>query len=338
MTDPNPLGLSDQEKGGAFFLYGDDGFRKEEAARELVDWHLDSATRDFNFDPLRGSEVSIEALASVLATPPMMAEWRVVILRGVEALATSPRAREALLKVVGNPPPGLALVMLASIPSGSTAKFYSELKKKSKSVEFPEVESIDVPGWLVAWASSRHGLVMEEDAARGLGAAVGTDLGVLAREVEKLANMVDEGEAITLEVVKRSGTHIPTQDRWEWLDMVAGRNFARALETLPTLLGQGESGVYLSMGLATHFLRLGLAKSGGQRALEEALGGMKPGTRRWVAQKHADQAKRWSGEGLERALFGLRRVDRVLKSTSLPEEHVLEEWLLTLMASEGRDP
>jgi DNA polymerase-3 subunit delta len=333
MTDPNPLGLSDQEKGGAFFLYGDDGFRKEEAARGLIDWHLDPATRDFNFDPLRGSEVSVEAMASVLATPPMMAEWRVVVLRGVEALAPSPRAREALLEIVGEPPPGLALVMLASIPSGSTAKFYSELKKKSKSVEFPEVEPNDVPGWLVAWASSMHGLEMEEDAARALGAALGTDLGVLAREVEKLANMVEEGEAVTLEVVRRSGTHILTQDRWEWLDMVANRNFTGALENLPTLLGQGESGVYLSMGLATHFLRLGLAKSGGQRALQEALEGMRPGARRWVAQKHAEQARGWSGEALEEALLGLRRVDRVLKSTSLPEEHVLEEWLLTLMVS-----
>ena len=81
MKASNPLGLSDQDKGGAFFLHGDDSFRKEETARALVEWHLDPATRDFNLDPLRGSEGSVETLASVLATPPMMAEWRVVVLR-----------------------------------------------------------------------------------------------------------------------------------------------------------------------------------------------------------------------------------------------------------------
>jgi DNA polymerase-3 subunit delta len=337
MTTSNPLGLSDQEKGGAFFLFGDDSFRKEETGRALVDWHLDPGTKDFNLDPLRGTEVSVEDLASVLATPPMMAEWRVVILREVEGLAPSPKARTALLKTVEKPPPGLALIMLASVPSGSKAKFYGELKRKARSVEFPEVGPNDVPGWLVAWVSSRHGVEMKEDAARALGGAVGTDLGVLAQEVEKLSSMVDEGEPITVEVVRRSGMSIPTQDRWEWFDLVGTRNFEKAMRTLPVLLGQGESGVYLSMGLATHLLRLGLVRTGGQRALEETLVTMAPRARSWVAQKHHRQAKGWSEAGLQRALIGLRRMDRLLKSSALSEAHVLEEWLLNLMAQEGRE-
>jgi DNA polymerase-3 subunit delta len=331
MKASNPLGLSDREKGGAFFLHGDDAFRKEETARALVEWHLDPATRDFNFDPLRGSEGSIESLASVLATPPMMAEWRVVILREVEGLAPSPRAREVLLEAVETPPPGLALIMLASIPSGSKAKFYTELKRKARSVEFPEVGPNDVPGWLVAWASSRHGAEMTEEAARALGGAVGTELGILAQEVEKLVSMVEEGEPITLEAVRRSGTHIPAQDRWEWIDLVGNREFTKALEGLPILVGQGESGVYLSMGIATHLLRLGIARSGGQRALEEAL----PPHQKWLSRRLIKQANNWSLAALQGALKSLRRVDRILKSSPLPEEHVLEEWLLNLMAGEG---
>jgi DNA polymerase III delta subunit len=113
MTSVGPLGLQEKEKGGVFYLFGDDAFRKEEEARALVDWHLDPGTRDFNYDPLRGSEVSVENLASILATPPMMAEWRVVLLREVEALASSPPAREARLDVVKSPPPGRALILVA---------------------------------------------------------------------------------------------------------------------------------------------------------------------------------------------------------------------------------
>ena len=75
-------------KGGVFFLHGDDEFRKDEAVRVIVDAHLDPATRDFNLDMLRASEVDGERLASVLATPPLMAEWRVVVVRDVEAVAS----------------------------------------------------------------------------------------------------------------------------------------------------------------------------------------------------------------------------------------------------------
>jgi len=326
---PSVLG---REKGGAFFLYGDDAFRKEEVGRSLVEAHLDPGTRDFNFDPLRGSEVDAEGLASVLATPPMMAEWRVVFLREVEALAPSPRAREALLEVAKKPPPGLALIMLASIPGGSKARFYSELIRASRSMEFHEIGANDVPGWLLDRAASRHGVQMKEDAARALAAAVGTDLGVLSQEVEKLASLVGDGGTITLDSVKAAGTHIPTQDPWKWMDLVGNREFEKALAALPVLFGQGETGVLLVMGLSTHLLRLGLLRSAGERALDESLPARQRG---WLTGKLAQQAYRWPAIELQDALHGLKRVDRILKSSSLLGDQLLEEWLLARMMEDS---
>lgn len=335
MSGSNPLGLSDRDKGGAFFLHGDDAFRKEAAARALVGWHVDPGTRDFNFDALRGSEVDVESLASILGTPPMMAEWRVVELREVEGLAASPRAREVLLGVAEKPPPGLALIMLASIPQGSKAKFYRDLIRRAHSVEFPEIQANDVPGWLVEWTRTRHGMEITMDAARALGGGIGTDLGVLAQEMEKLASLVEEGAPITVDVVRRAGTHIPTQDRWEWMDLVGNREFDRALHALPLLMAQGESGVYLTMGLATHLLRLGVGRAGGQGALDESI---PPNQRGWLTRRLMQQAKRWSVQQLQDALKGLKRVDRILKSSSIPEDQVLEEWLLGQMFDSRREP
>jgi DNA polymerase-3 subunit delta len=327
-----PLGLPDGNKGGAFFLYGDDHFRKEEAGKALVEWHLDPATRDFNFDPLRGSEVDVESMASVLGTPPMMAEWRVVVLREVEGLASSPRAREALLTIVKRPPPGLALVILGTIPSGSKAKFYRDLIRFARAVEFAEIGVNDVPGWLVERARDHHGVEITMDAARALAGGLGTDLGVLVREVEKLASMVERGQAITPALVEKGGTRVPAQDRWEWMDMVGGRDFRKALDALPTLLAQGESAVYLTMGLTTHFLRLGVGCTGGRGALEEVL---LPHQRKWLAASLMEQARRWTVTELESAVKGLKRVDRILKSSTLPQEQVLEEWILGHLAREA---
>ena len=98
-------------KGGVFFLHGDDEFRKDEAVRALVEAHVDPATRDFNLDVLRGGEMDAERLASVLATPPLMAEWRVVVVREAQAIAGSPRARAVVEELLERPVPGLALVL-----------------------------------------------------------------------------------------------------------------------------------------------------------------------------------------------------------------------------------
>lgn len=327
----NPLeripGLA-EVRGGAFYLHGDDEFRKEEVARALMEAHLDPATRDFNMDMLRGTEVDSETLASVLGTPPMMAEWRVVMIREVEGLASSKRNRDILLKTVESPPPGLALVLSCTVPSRSKAKFYKELRKAARDVEFKALSPADVPGWLMERAEKVHEMQMDVEAARALGAAIGTNLGMLAREMEKLADFVGERATVTVEDVKAAGTELPSQDRWSWFDMVGEKRFAEALDALEILFAQGESGVGLVIGLTTHLLRLGVVAEEGTGALQRVL----PSHQRWLAKRLGSQGRRWSGEEIDGALEGLLRVDRLLKASPLPDEHFVEEWLLGLMA------
>lgn len=315
-------------RGGAFYLHGDDEFRKEEAVRALIEAHLDPSTADFNLDPLRGSEVSPETLASVLATPPMMAEWRVVVLREVEGLASSKHARETLLAVAGDPPPGLCLIMSCTVPNGSTAKFYRELARAARAVGFRALSEADVPGWIIARAREVNGVEVDVEAAQGLGAAIGSYLGVLAMELDKLAAFVGERARITLEDVEAAGTSLPEQNRWTWLDLVAERRFEQARLALPVLFGQGESGVGLVIALTSHMLMLGVGVERRGTALAESL----PPRQRWLAKKIGQQARRWTAAEVDRALAGLLDVDRLLKASSHSAEHFLEVWLLGLTA------
>lgn len=326
--------LPEVEPGGVFFLWGEDEFRKDEAARALVELHLEASTRDFNYDPVRGGEVELETLASLLATPPMMAPWRVVLIREAEALAQSARARELITGLLERAPEGLAAILVASIPDGSGAKFYRDLKKGARSIEFPEISANDVPGWLLSRAREHHGIEMEEEAARALAAGVGVDLGVLSQELDKLASLVEEGRTIAVEHIEAAGTRLPEQDRWRWFDLVGERRFSEALSGLGTLLDQGESGVGLAIGLGTHLLRVGVAAQGGRGAVDEILPSH---LRRWLGPKIAGQARGWSVEEVEEALLGLRRVDRLLKSSGLDDALVLEEWLLGLLARSGEE-
>ncbi len=329
MTNPlDEIGLS-KARGGVFYLHGEDEFRKDEAVRALVDAHLDPATSDFNFDPLRGGDVDGEQLASVIATPPMMAEWRVVVVRDVEALASSPKTRQILLDAAGSPPSGLALILSCSVPQGSRAKFYKELAKAAQSVEFAPVSAADVPGWLMARARDAYGLDLDVDAAQALGAAIGANLGVLTMELKKLADFIQtETRTITLADVEAAGTSLPVQDRWRWFDLVGEGRFEQALEGLDVLFAQGESGVGLIIGLTTHLLRLGIVAESGTSALEESL----PPHQKWLARRLGGQGRSWRPIELDAALEGLLRADRLAKSTPVGDRHLLEEWLLTLMA------
>ncbi len=323
----DPLG---EGTGGVFFLHGDDEFRKEEALSGLVAAHVEPSTRDFNLDVLRGSEVDLERLASVLATPPLMASWRVVVLRETEAVASSAPARRLLTETAEDPPPGLVLVLVATLPERSKARFYRDLKASARTAGFPRVNANDVPGWLIDRARVMYGIELDVAAARALGAAVGTNLGVLAKELEKLTAFIGERRRMTRDDVEAAGISLPEQDRWQWFDLVGRRRFREALASLPTLLNQGESGVGLVAGLGTHLLRLGVAVEEGPRGLSELLG-----RQRWLAPKLMPQARGWPRHELVDAILGLRRADQLLKASGLSEETIVEEWLLTRLAVEG---
>jgi DNA polymerase III subunit delta len=311
--------------GGVYFLYGDEEFLKEEAAQSIVAAHLDPATRDFNFDELRGTSVEPETLASVCATPPMLAEWRVVVLRDAQALGTNGKLRSAVETQVHRPQPGLVLILVAQLPDRSKAKVWEQLKKAAKSAEFSGLSAADVPGWLIERAAA-GGKTLEPEAARSLAAAVGTELGVLTQELAKLTGYVGDRGSITLADIADVVGAIPRQNRWDWFDMVGERRFAEARAALHVLLDGPESGVGLVIGLGTHFLRLALAADGGERALGAAL----PPHQRWLAGRVARQARRWTLPALESALDDLLRADRLLKSASLGEHPVMEELLLRM--------
>lgn len=306
------------------FLHGEEEFLKEEAVQQILASVLDPSTSDFNFDQLRGSEVTPEQLASILATPPMMAEYRVVVVR--EAQGLSPRAREAVEEALQRGAPGIVLLLVASIPDRSRAKFYDTLKRDAHAIECPAVDLLDLPGWIVERAESVHGVTVPLEGARALAAAIGSQLGVLITELDKVVSYIGERREVTLEDIAAVAGYIPRVDRWAWFDCIGERRFAEALEDLPELLEAGETGVGLVIGMGTHLLNLGLLVAGGREALAQAL---RP-NQRWLANRLQPQARRWSLELIDESLRELLRTDRLLKSASLTDRQALEELLLRL--------
>jgi DNA polymerase III subunit delta len=326
LTTPDKLAraLDAGRRGGIFFLFGEEEYLKEEAAAAITAAHLDPATRDFNYDQLRASDLEPETLASMANTPPMMAEWRVVVVREAQALGTSVRSRSVVESLLDSKPPELALVLVATLPDKSKAAFWERLRKDTVAVEFPQLAPSDMPGWLAERAAGL-GLELETAAARAL-AATGSELGVLVQELDKLAGYVGDRKAITRDDVTALVGSVPKQNRWDWFDMVGDGRFREARAAIPVLLEAAESGVGLVIGLGTHFLRLGVAAAGGERALGAAL----PPHQRWLAGRIAKQARRWQAGAVEDAIDDLLRADRLLKSASLDERQVLEELLLRM--------
>ena len=316
--------LASKPPSAAYFLHGEEEHLREAAVARVVAAYLDEATRDFNFDQLRGGDVAADALAPILATPPMMAEHRVLLIRDVQGL--SQKARDLVEAVAAHPPQGLVLILSGQKPSGSRARFYDQLQKAATTVEFPRLGINDLPGWLLDRARDEHGLELEIDAARALVSAIGSHLGVLVTELEKLASFAAGRTVLTLEDVRAVGGYVPRVDRWAWFDLVGERRYEEAVRLLPELLESGESGVGLVAGMGSHLLRVALAVAGGPEALEKQL----PPNQRWLARRVGSAAGEWTLAEIDAAIADLLRTDRLLKSAPLTDRQAIEELLLRL--------
>jgi DNA polymerase-3 subunit delta len=318
----------------AYYLHGDDDFLKEDALRQLVAAAVEPATRDFNLDVRDGASLDAETLGSLLGTPPMMADRRVIVVRSAPALRKDARAALDTFLSRETPAPDLLLVLVAA--AGELAAADKTLAKRMTEVEFEPLSGDRVAKWIVHHAGVL-GATIAPGAAELLQRAAGNDLPLLAAELDKLASFSGGAEitedAVTAVVGVRRGETVG-----DLLDRIAARDAVGALAILPHILTQPKtSGVSIVMGLATQ--TLALAWGGAVKGRADYFGLLKeskayPG-RSWsdAAAAWHRAAGTWSTAQLDAALEALLAADTSLKDTrGSTDEQLLTNLVLSLCA------
>ncbi|CAG0976559.1 partial DNA polymerase III subunit delta, partial [Gammaproteobacteria bacterium] len=242
--------------------------------------------------------------------------------------------------------PASDLVVLLVDPAGEKA---ATLGGDAVVIDFPPLSSERVPAWIAHYAQSVHGVRIEEDAARLLHEAVGTELASLATELDKLASYAHGGvvdaAAVRAVVGVRSGETIA-----DLLDAVADRDAARATALVPVVLSQPKtSAVTIIMALATQMAAVAWGRAARDRGVPAAgiqsgfytllkEGRAFPG-RAWkdAVAAWARATARWSAPQLEQALGDLLAADVAAKESRVSsEEQLVTSLVLSLCASTGR--
>lgn len=320
-----------------YYFHGDDDFLKDLRVRELVDAAVDPATRDFNLELRRGPDLDAEALDSLLSTPPMLAERRVVVIRDVDKLKKD--ARRFLDEYLKQPAPDTTLVMVS--PTGVRAD--RPLADRSTAVEFAPLTGDRVLTWVSYHAETVLRRRITPAAASLLIEAAGDDLSQLAVELEKLASFADEiidEAAVSAVVGVRRGETVG-----DLLDAIAARDARTALVLIPGILEQPKTNaVTIVMSLGTQMLALAYGEASRARGrsmrsndyitlLKET--GAFPG-RPWgeAVTAWTKYSDRWTAAALDAGLHALLVADESLKDTRLSShEQLLTSLVLSLCLS-----
>lgn len=331
--------LKKREFDPVYYFHGDDDYLKDMRVRELVDAAVDPATRDFNLELRRGADLDAEGLDSLLSTPPMLAERRVVVVREVDKLKKD--ARRLLDDYLKRPAPDTTLVLVS--PTGVRPD--RALADRSMAVEFAPLTGDRVLKWVTYHAETVLKRAITPTAASLLIEAAGDDLSQLAVELEKLASFADatiDEAAVSAVVGVRRGETVG-----DLLDAIAARDARVALGLIPIILEQPKTNaVTIVMSLGTQTLALAYGEAARARGtpvralyseymtlLKET--GAFPG-RPWgeAVTAWTKYSDRWTATDLDAGLRALLVADEALKDTRLSShEQLLTSLVLSLCLS-----
>ena len=329
-----------------YLLYGDEDVLKDEALRLLVDAAVGGdANRDFNFDSCFAADLTPEQFHALVNTPPMLAERRVVVVRGVEQLGKrKTKLRDEALRYLAAPNPSTLLVLVFAAGEEPDA----ELVRASTTVELGPLSPERVPRWLQHRAGTL-GLTLEPDAATLLLQAVGNDLTTLARELEKLASLTADTRqpATAADVTGLVGVR-RGETVYDLVDAALARNAARAAALVERVLEQaGMSGVKIVSLLGTHLVGTALARlerDRGARRLPDTLFRHLLATRPYGLRGWKEEAARWSEWSatwtlpeLSRALKAALAADIALKTATVSDDRGIVTQLVLGFAPMKRE-
>jgi len=326
----------------AYYFYGDEDYLKERTLQLLVSSAVDSATRDFNLDQRRSAGLDGATLGMLLASPPVLAERRVIILRDIGGLKKD--ARAVLEQYLQKPALDVVLVMV----SPASDKTDSALMQLATAVEFAPLEGPRVAAWMVDHARAVHGARLSDEAAAFLAETVGSDLATLAAEIDKSVSY--GGEQIDVKTVEAVIGVRHGETLGDLLDAVAKRQAATALRLVGPVLSQPKNGlVPIITALGTQLLAVGIAaaarRSGGSEGaarnqLWELLksGSISTGSP-WgeAVERWTRSAPIWSDADIQSGVRVLLAADRSAKDSRVAtDEQILSSVVLALCGDAQR--
>ncbi len=353
-----------------YVLLGDEIFLQDRCRKAVLDHLVPPDCRDFCLHDFDLGETSIFEILGHAQTPSLMAPFQVIFIRNLKTLYTRGSKKEELAAIDAyfrSPNPQALLLFIADhlrIPvdlrrmdlqdKDRYERIRETLGESCGLVELARVDEADAIRWIIETARARD-VRFDTDAARELVDSLGSDMMLIASELEKLILYVTappfpalEAEAViplservqacvTLGAVETMVLAAKQRSLYELTDAISARDRPRAVALLHGLLNASSGGDEAAIGhlymLARTFRQMLIILESNVRDSRAIWQALWQGFRMppFAADDVIRQARRYgSRRDLTRALRLIARADLELRSSPVSKRLVLERLVLHL--------
>lgn len=319
-----------------YLLYGTEAFLINETKQLLLSHILNEEEKDFNFSAYDLEETPIDIALEDAETFPFLGERKVIFLHN-PAFLTAEKSKEkvdhnltkfeAYLK---EPAPYTVLVISAPYEKlDERKKITKELKRNAEIVEAKKLSEQELKKW-VAERAKVSGIEFEANAIDQLLALVGTNMFMIAGEVDKLSLYAAEEKRVDAALVDKLVARSLEQNIFTLIEKVVQRRLDEALRIYYDLLKQNEEPIKILALLAGQFRLIYQVKELSRRGYgqQQIAGYLK--THPFRVKLALGQAGKFSDEELSNLMKLLADADYQMKTGGMNKSLLIELLLFRL--------
>ncbi|MDX9928335.1 MAG: DNA polymerase III subunit delta [Bacteroidales bacterium] len=208
-----------------YFLAGEEPYYIDVISRFIEENVLTPEERDFNQNIVYGDDTTITGIIELARRFPMMASHQVIIVREAQTV----KKIEDLAIYLDNPLLSTILVINYKYRKlDKRTRLYKLLEEKGVFFESPRLYEYQVPGWINHYLMGR-GVKIEPEAGQLLTEYLGTDLGKIANELDKLIiSLPKANPVVNMAIVGKSIGISKDYNNFELQKAIGERNIEKA--------------------------------------------------------------------------------------------------------------
>ena len=315
-----------------YLLHGEEAFFIDRLAEEIERHALEEHERDFNLTVLYGKDSDPDQVKDSCLRFPMMAERQLVVLR--EAQTWRIDAFDKLESYFKNPTPTTVLVMLYKHKKADGRKAWIKyVAKKGVVFTSDKLKDDKLPDWIYKYVQFQKRKIGQKEAVL-LAEHLGSDLGKLTKEVEKLCIVTEEGGTITSDLIQRNVGISKEYNVFELQNAIGNRDHLKA-QTIARFFAMDpkDHPLALTLGLLnSYFSKLAVVHASSGLAQGELAAALKVPP--FFVKDYANAARNYPAPKLREVLHLLRGTDLKSKgvgNTSADDGELLRELLARVM-------
>jgi len=314
-----------------YFLHGEESYFIDRVSEEIELHALQEHEKDFNLTILYGRDTDPDTVKDACLRYPMMAERQLVVLR--EAQTWRIDAFDKLESYFKNPTPTTVLVICYKHKKADGRKTWlKDLGKKQVVFVSDKLKDEMLPDWIQKYVTFHKRRIGPVE-AKLLADHLGSDLGKLTNEVEKLCIVTDEGGTITGDLIERNVGISKDYNIFELQKAIGMRDHVKAQRIAHFLANDKDSPLVLTVGLlSSYFGKLGIVHANAGKQQGELAAALKVPP--FFVKDYANAARFYPPEKLREVQHLLRDTDLRSKgvgNTSADGGELLRELLVRVM-------